>query len=122
MKEVILAQLSQLQLTVGKLVDAKKVEVELEVQKRAVANKQRGMAILHKQVGDLEAKCKKLEEDLAKMDKAWKVEQLQLQAVETVTKKEKVALQKELDEVLAKRNFDETKAQKLVRGLEEQLL
>ena len=35
-KEVILAQLSQLQLTVIKLVDAEKVGVELEVQKKAV--------------------------------------------------------------------------------------
>ena len=79
MKEVILAQLSQLQLTVGKLVDAEKVGVELEVQKRALVEKQRRMAILHKQVGDLEAKCKKLEEDLTKMDKAWRIERLQLQ-------------------------------------------
>ena len=77
-KEIILAQLSQLHLIVGKLVDAEKFGVELEVQKRAVADEQRGMAILHKQVGDLEAKCKKLEEDLAKMDKAWKMERFQL--------------------------------------------
>ena len=122
MKEVILAQFSQLQLTVGKLVDAEKVGAELEVQKRAVADKQRGIAILHKQVGDPEAKCKKLEEDLAKMDKVWRLERLQLQVVETATKREKVALQKELDELLEKRNFQETEAQKLVRGLEEQLL
>ena len=59
-KEIILAQLSQLQLTVGKLVDAEKVGSEFEVQKRIVTDKQRGIAILHKQVGDLEAKCKKL--------------------------------------------------------------
>ena len=121
-KEVILAQLSQLQLTVGKLVDAEKIGAKLEVQKRAVADKQRGIAILHKQVGDLEAKCKKLEEDLARTDKAWRMERLQLQAVENVTKKEKAELQKELDELLEKRTFQETQAQKLVQVLEEQLL
>ena len=48
-------------LTVGKLVDAEKIGSELEVQKRAVADKQRGIAILRKQVEDWETKCKKLE-------------------------------------------------------------
>ena len=38
-KEVILAQLSQLQLTIGKLVDADKMGVELDVQKKLVAEK-----------------------------------------------------------------------------------
>ena len=42
-KEVILAQISQLQLIVGKLVDVEKLGVELEVQRKAVAEKQRGM-------------------------------------------------------------------------------
>ena len=70
----------------------------------------------------MEAKCKKLEGDLAKTDKAWRIDHLQAQAVENVTKKEKAALQKELDELLEKRSFQETEAQKLVRGLEEQLL
>ena len=80
------------------------------------------MAILHKQVGDLEAKCAKLEVDLTKMDKAWRMERLQLKATEIVTKKEKDAVQKELNEVLKKKDFKEIEAQKLVRGLEEQLL
>ena len=50
------------------------------------------------------------------------MERLQLQAVENVMKKEKAALQKELDELLEKRSFQEIEAQKLVHGLEEQLL
>ena len=109
-KEVILAQLSQLQLIVGKLVDAEEIGSELEVQKKAVADKQRGIAILHKQVEELEAKCKKLEGDVARMDKAWRMDRLQAQATETVTKKEKAALQKELDELLEKRSFQEIEA------------
>ena len=48
MKEVILAQLFQLQLTFSKLVEGEKVEVELDIQKKLVAEKQRGMAILQK--------------------------------------------------------------------------
>ena len=39
-----------------------------------------------------------------------------------MTKKEKAALQKELDDLLEKRSFQESEAQKLVRGLEKQLL
>ena len=85
-------------------------------------DKQRGIAILRKQVEDWEEKCKKLEGDLARMDKAWRMDRLQAQATETVTKKEKATLQKELDDLLEKRSFQETKAQKLVCGLEEQLL
>ena len=121
-KEVIPAQLSQLQLTVGKLVDAEKIGLELEVQKRAVADKQRRLDILYKQIEGWEEKCEKLEGDVARMDKAWRTDQLQAQAIETVTKKEKAALQKELDDLLEKRSFQESEAQKLVRGLEEQLL
>ena len=122
MKEVILAQLSQLRLTVGKLVDAEKIGSELEVQKRAVADKQRGLDILLKQIEGWEEKCKKLEGDVARMDKAWRMDRLQTQATESVTKKEKAALQKELADLLEKRSFQESEAQKLVRGLEEQLL
>ena len=73
-KEVILAQLSQLQLTVDKLVDAEKIGSELEVMKRAVAGKQRGLDILRKQIEGWEEKCKKLEGDVARMDKAWRVD------------------------------------------------
>ena len=121
-KEVILAQLSQLQLTVGKLVDAEKIGSELEVQKRAVVDKQREIAILCKQVEGWKEKCKKLEGDVARMDKAWRMDRLQAHATETMTKKEKAALQKELDDLLEKKSFQEIEAQKLVRGLEEQLL
>ena len=39
-----------------------------------------------------------------------------------MTKKEMAALQKELDDLLEKRSYQESEAQKLVRGLEEQLL
>ena len=77
------------------------------------------MAILQKQVVDLEAQRAKLEADLATMDRSWRMETLQLKAVETLTKKERDAVQKELDEALKKRDFQETEAQKLVRGLEE---
>ena len=49
-KEVILAQLSQLQLTVEKLVDAETIGSKLEVMKRAAMDKQRGIDILHKQI------------------------------------------------------------------------
>ena len=110
MKEVILAQLSQLQLTVGNLVDAEKIGSELEVQKRAVADKQRGIDILRKQIEGWEKKCKKLEGDVARMDKAWRMDRLQAQATETVTKREKAALQKELDDLLEKRSYQESKA------------
>ena len=122
MKEVILAQLSQLQLTVDMLVDVEKIGSELEVQKRAVADKQRRIDILRKQIEGWEEKCKKLEEDVLRMDKAWRMDRLQAQAIETVTKKEKAALQKELADLLEKRSYQESEAQKLVRGLEEQLL
>ena len=71
-----MAQLSQLQLTISKLVDAKRIGVELDVQKKMVAEQKRGMAILQKQVLDGEAKCEKLEVDLTTMDKAWKMERL----------------------------------------------
>ena len=81
-KEVILAQLSQLQLTVGKLVDAEKIGSELEVQKRAVADKQRGLDILCKQIEGWEEKCKKLEGDVVRMDKDWRMNRLQAQATE----------------------------------------
>ena len=109
-------------MTLSKLVDAEKVEVELDVQKKAVVEKQRGMAILQKQVVDLEAKCKKLEADLTTMDKAWRLKRLHLKASENLARKEMDTVQKEFDEVLKKRDFEETEAQKLVRGLEEQLL
>ena len=56
------------------------------------------------------------------MDKAWRMDRLQAQATKIGTKKEKAAFQKELDDLLEKRSFQETEAQKLVRGLEEQLL
>ena len=122
MKEVILAQLSQLQLTVDKLVDAETIGLELEVMKRAVADKQRGLDILRKQIEGWEEKCKKLEEDVLRMDKAWRMDRLQAQATKTVIKREKAALQKELADLLEKRSYQESEAQKLVRGLEEQLL
>ena len=69
-KEVILAQLSQLQLTVDKLVDAETIGSKLEVMKRAVVDKQRGIDILCKQIEGWEEKCKKLEVDSSTMDKA----------------------------------------------------
>ena len=47
------------------------------------------MAILQKQVVDLEAKHAKLEADLATMDKAWRIERLQLKASETLIRKER---------------------------------
>ena len=50
------------------------------------------------------------------------MDQLQAQATENVTKKEKAALQKELVNLLEKRSYQESEAQKLVCGLEEQLL
>ena len=56
------------------------------------------------------------------MDKAWRTDRLQAQAAETVTRKEKAASQKELDDLLEKRSYQELEAQKLVRGLEEQML
>ena len=90
--------------------------------KRAVADKQRGLDILRKQIEGWEEKCKKLEEDVLRMDKAWRIDRLQAQATETVTKKEKAALQKELADLLEKRSYQESEAQKVVPGLEEQLL
>ena len=121
-KEVILAQISQLQLTVEKLVDAETIGSELEVMKRAAMDKQRGIDILHKQIEGWEEKCKNLEADITKMDKAWRTDRLQAAATETLTRKEKAALQKELDDLLEKRSYQESEAQKLVRGLEEQML
>ena len=47
-KEVILAQISQLQLTVEKLVDVETIGSEMEVMKRAAMDKQRGIDILCK--------------------------------------------------------------------------
>ena len=47
---------------------------------------------------------------------------MQAQANETVTRKEKATLQKELEDLLEKKSYQESEAQKLVRGLEEQLL
>ena len=61
------------------------------------------MAILQKQVMDLEAQRAKLEADLATMDKAWRMERLHLKAAEALTRKEKDAVQKELDKALKKR-------------------
>ena len=121
-KEVILAQLSQLQLTVEKLVDAETIGSELEVMKRAAVDKQRGIDILRKQIEGWEEKCKNLEGDITRMDKAWRTDRLQAHANETVTRKEKAALQKELEDLLEKRSYQESEAQKLVCGLEEQLL
>ena len=121
-KEVILAQLSQLQLTVEKLVDVETIGSELEVMKRAVVDKQRGIDIVRKQIEGWEEKCKNLKGDITRMDKAWRADRLQAQANEIVTKKEKAALQKELEDLLEKRSYQESEAQKLVRGLEEQLL
>ena len=121
-KEVLLAQLSQLQLTVSKLVDAQRIGVELDFQKKVVAEQKRGMAILQKQVLDGEAKCEKLEADLTTMDKTWRMERLQLKVAENLTRKQRDDLRKELDKVLKKKEFQETEAQKLVRGLEDQLL
>ena len=109
-KEVILAQLSQLQLTVEKLVDAETIGSELEVMKRAAVDKQRGIDILRKQIKGWEEKCKNLEGDITRMDKAWRTDRLQAQANETVTRKEKVALQKELEDLLEKRNYQESEA------------
>ena len=80
------------------------------------------MAILQKQVVDLEAKCKKLEADLATIDKAWRLERLQLKVAENLARKETDTVKKELDAVLKKKDFEETEAQKLVHGLEERLL
>ena len=115
-KEVILAQLSQLQLTVEKLVDAETIGSELEVMKKAAMDKQRGIDILCKQIDGWEEKCKNLEGDITRMDKAWRTDRLQAQANETVTKKEKAVLQKELADLLEKRSYQESEAQKLVRG------
>ena len=56
------------------------------------------------------------------MDKAWRTDRLQAVAIETLTRKEKAALQKELDDLLEKKSYQESEAQKLVRGLEEQML
>ena len=47
---------------------------------------------------------------------------LQAAATETLRRKEKIALQKELDDLLEKRSYQESEVQKLVRGLEEQML
>ena len=121
-KEVILAQISQLQLIVEKLVDVETIGSELEVMKRAAMDKQRGIDILRKQIEGWEEKCKNLEADITKMDKAGKTDRLQATATETLTRKEKAALQKELDDLLEKRSYQESEAQKLVRGLEEQML
>ena len=87
-KEVILAQLSQLQLTVDKLVDAETIGSNLEVMKRAVVDKQKGIDILRKQIEGWEEKCKNLEGDVARMDKAWRMDRLQAQGIETMMKKE----------------------------------
>ena len=87
-----------------------------------MADKQRGIDILHKQIEGWEEKCKNLEGDITRMDKAWRTDRLQAQANETVTKKKKAALQKELEDLLEKRSYQESEAQKLVYGLEEQLL
>ena len=110
LKEVILAQISQLQLTVEKLVDAETIGSELEVMKRAAMDKQRGIDILCKQIEGWEEKCKNLEADITKMDKAWRTDCLQAAATETLTRKEKATLQKELDDLLEKRSYQESEA------------
>ena len=107
-KEVILAQLSQLQLTVSKLVNGEKIGVELDVQKKVVVEQKRGMTILQKQILDGEAKCEKLEADLTTMDKSRRMERLQLKAAENLMRKQRNDVRKELDEVLKKREFMET--------------
>ena len=87
----------------------KEVGVELDVQKKVKAEQKKGMAILQKQVLDGEAKCEKLEVDLTTMDKAWRMDRLQLKVAENLTRKQRDDLCKELDEVLKKREFQETK-------------
>ena len=52
----------------------------------------------------------KLQANLTTMNKAWRMERLQLKAVETLTKKQRDEVHKELDEVLKKRQFMETEA------------
>ena len=111
-----------MQLKVNKLVDGEKIGVELDVQKKVVAEQKRGMAIVQKQVLDGEVKCVKLQVDLTSMDNASRMERLSLKAAENLTKKQRDEVRKELDEVLKKRQFMETKTQKVVVGLEEQLL
>ena len=54
---------------------------------------------------DLEAQRAKFKADLATMDKAWRMERLYFKAAETLTRKERDAVQKELDEALKKRDF-----------------
>ena len=51
---------------------------------------------------DLEAKCTKLDADLATMDKAWRLEQLQLRATENLARKE--------TDMVKKKDFEETEA------------
>ena len=74
-------------MTVSKLVDGEKIGVELDVQKKMVAKQKKGIAILQKQVLDGEAKCEKLEADLTILDKAWRMERLQLKVAENLTRK-----------------------------------
>ena len=78
---------------------------KLEVMKKATMDKQRGIDILRKQIEGWEEKCKNLEGNITRMNKAWRTDRLQAQANETVTKKEKATLQKELADLLEKRNY-----------------
>ena len=70
-----------------------------------MAEQKRGMAILQKKVLDGEAKYEKLEVDLTTMDKSWRMHRLQLKAVESLIRKQRDDVHKELDEVLKRENL-----------------
>ena len=109
-KELLLYQLSQLQLTASRLKDGKEIGVELAVQKKLVVEQKKSIEVLKGKLAKHNAKCVKLEVDMAQMDRSWRMKRLSLKASESLTKKQRDEARNQLDEEMKKRKLMEKKS------------